>query len=160
MQEIHKDSVIMVGDGLNDIPCLQEAGIGISINAKSELNINAADVVILSENLHKILALIRFLRKGNLFIKINLFWAFAYNVVMMPIVAGAFYSFGVYVSPVWSAIAMSMSSLLVVAFSHILTFLHYDDSLDENKKSKSNPEVTIEATGSNRQSLISQEELN
>jgi P-type E1-E2 ATPase len=121
----------MVGDGLNDIPCLQEAGIGISINAKSELNINAADVVILSENLHKILALIRFLRKGNLFIKINLFWAFIYNIIVMPVVAGAFYSLGIFVSPIWSAIAMSCSSLLVVGFSHILTYLHYDDSLKE-----------------------------
>ena len=112
----------MIGDGLNDIPCLQEAGIGISINAKSELNINAADAVILSENLYKILALIRFLRRGNLFINLNLLWAFAYNVVMMPMVSGALYPFGVYISPSWSAIAMSLSSLFVVGFSHLLTF--------------------------------------
>ena len=115
--------------GLNDIPCLQEAGIGISINAKSELNINAADVVILSENLYKILALIRFINRGNLFIKINLFWAFAYNIVIMPIVAGVFFPLGVFVSPVWSSIAMSFSSLLVVGFSHLLSFFRYDDSL-------------------------------
>ena len=114
--------------GLNDIPCLQEAGIGISINAKSELNINAADVVILSENIYKILALVRFLRKGNLFIKLNLFWAFAYNIVIMPIVAGVFFPLDIFVSPVWSSIAMSGSSLLVVGFSHILSLFHYDDS--------------------------------
>jgi cation transport ATPase len=59
------------------------------------LNINAADVVILSENLYKILALVRFLNKGNLFIKLNLFWAFAYNIIIMPVVAGAFYSFDI-----------------------------------------------------------------
>jgi len=94
-QEEKKKLVIMIGDGLNDIPCLQEAGIGISINAKSELNINAADVVILSENLYKILALVRFLKKGNLFIMLNLFWAFAYNIIIMPVVAGAFYSFDI-----------------------------------------------------------------
>lgn len=115
--------------GLNDIPCIQEAAIGISINAKSEMNINAADVIILSENLHKILALVRLLRRGNLFIRINLFWAFGYNVIMMPVVAGIFYPFGILVSPMWSAIAMSCSSLLVVGFSHLLTCFHYDDSL-------------------------------
>ena len=107
---------------------MQEAGIGISINAKSELNINAADVVILSENIYKILALVRFLRKGNLFIKLNLFWAFAYNIVIMPIVAGVFFPLDIFVSPVWSSIAMSGSSLLVVGFSHILSLFHYDDS--------------------------------
>ena len=112
----------MTGDGLNDIPCLQEAGIGISINAKSELNINAADAVVLSENIYKILALVRFLKKGNLFIKINLFWAFAYNIVMMPIVAGILFPFNIYISPVWSAVAMSASSLIVVGFSHLLSF--------------------------------------
>ena len=106
----------MIGDGLNDVPCLQEAGIGISINAKSELNINAADVVILSQNLYKILALVRFLKRANLFISLNLFWAFAYNIVIMPIVAGAFYHWDIFVSPVWSSVAMSGSSLFVVGF--------------------------------------------
>ena len=67
--------VIMVGDGLNDIPCLQEAAIGVSINAKSELNINASDIIMLSENLFKILAMVKLLERGNTFININLFWA-------------------------------------------------------------------------------------
>ena len=123
----------MVGDGINDIPCLKESSIGISINAKSELNINAAAVIILSENLHKIVALLRFLKKGNLFIRINLFWAFIYNIVIMPIVAGVFFEWDVVVSPVWSAVAMSCSSLLVVGFSHMLTYFHYDDSLSVSK---------------------------
>ena len=126
----------MVGDGLNDIPCLQEAGIGISINAKSELNINAADVVILSENIYKILALIRFLKRGNLFINLNLLWAFAYNIVIMPVVAGVFFPLDIFVSPVWSSVAMSASSLIVVGFSHILSLFHFDDSF----KIKENPE--------------------
>ena len=129
VQHDDKTLAIMIGDGLNDIPCLQEAGIGISINAKSELNINAADVVILSENIYKILAMIRFIKRGNLFIKLNLFWAFAYNIIIMPIVAGVFFPWDVYISPVWSAIAMSGSSLLVVGFSHLLSFFEYDESL-------------------------------
>jgi Cu+-exporting ATPase len=131
---------------------LQEAGIGISINAKSELNINAADVVILSENIYKILALVRFLRKGNLFIRLNLFWAFAYNIVIMPIVAGVFYKYDVFVSPVGSCIAMSVSSLLVVGFSHALSLFTYDESLQPNTKKASRTELT-ELNISNREVL-------
>ena len=132
IKEVQHDDrtlAIMIGDGLNDIPCLQEAGIGISINAKSELNINAADVVILSENVYKILAMIRFLKRGNLFIYLNLFWALAYNIIMLPMVSGALYPFNIYISPIWSAIAMSCSSLIVVGFSNLLSCFEYDESL-------------------------------
>lgn len=101
----------------------------MSINAKSELNINAADVVVLDDNLYKILALIRMLKKGNLFININLFWAFAYNIIIMPIVAGVFYKWDFWVSPIWSSIAMSLSSIIVVSISHLLSFFTYDESL-------------------------------
>ena len=116
----------MIGDGINDIPCLQEAGIGISINAKSELNINAADVVILSENLYKILALIRFLKKANTFINFNIFWAFAYNILMLPIVTGALFPLGIYITPVESAIAMSVESLIVACICNMLSLFEYD----------------------------------
>ena len=143
IKEVQKDDekvAIMIGDGLNDIPCLQEAGIGMSINAKSELNINAADVVILSENLYKILAFIRFMKRGNTFININLFWAFLYNVVMLPMVSGALFPLNIYISPVWSAIAMSASSLIVVGFSNLLSLFEYDESLrkedDEEKEER------------------------
>lgn len=145
IKEVQKDgnrASIMIGDGLNDIPCLQEAGIGVSINAKSELNINAADVVILSENLYKILALVRFLNRGNLFIRLNLFWAFAYNIVIMPITAGVLFPLDIFVSPVWSSIAMSCSSLMVVGFSHFLSCFSYDDSL---KEQHSNEEAPVDA---------------
>lgn len=125
---------MMIGDGLNDIPCLQESSIGVSINAKSELNLNAADVIILSENLHKIVTLFRLLNKSNLFININLFWSFAYNVAIIPVVAGCFYGLDVYISPVWSSIAMSVSSLVVVMFSHLLVCFKYDDSLEIDQK--------------------------
>jgi len=90
------------------------------------LNINAADVVVLDENLFKILALIRLLKKGNLFININLFWAFGYNIIIMPIVAGVFYNWDIWVSPIWSSIAMSLSSIIVVSISHLLSFFTYD----------------------------------
>ena len=129
---------MFIYSGLNDIPCLQEAGIGISINAKSELNINAADIIILSKNLYKILALIRFLKKGNLFINVNLFWAFAYNIMIMPIVAGVFYHWGIFISPIWSSISMSLSSIIVVSFSHMLECIHYDESIVRKESKDAN----------------------
>lgn len=87
----------------------------------------------MSENLYKILALIRLIKKGNLFIKINLFWAFSYNIIMMPVVAGALYPLGIFISPVWSSIAMSLSSILVVLFSQLLVVFNYDESLNNNR---------------------------
>ena len=124
------------------------------------MNINAADVIILSENLHKILALVRLLRRGNLFIRINLFWAFGYNVVVMPVVAGIFYPFGILVSPMWSAIAMSCSSLIVVGFSHLLTCFHYDDSLIEKYPNTSTTlESAHDLSGSNREVITLNEEI-
>lgn len=91
----------------------------------------------LSENLYKIVALVNLLHRGNTFININLFWAFLYNLTIMPIVAGLFYGYGVTISPVWSSIAMSCSSILVVAFSHILSFFKYDE--DPSHRVHNNP---------------------
>lgn len=115
----------------------------MSINAKSELNINAADVVVLDDNLYKILALIRMLKKGNLFININLFWAFAYNIIIMPIVAGVFYKWDFWVSPIWSSIAMSLSSIIVVSISHLLSFFTYDESLKTQVKSNKSIDTSL-----------------
>lgn len=81
----------------------------------------------LSENLYKIVAFVNLLTRGNQFININLFWAFLYNLTIMPIVAGLFYNYNITISPIWSSIAMSSSSILVVGFSHILSFLTYDE---------------------------------
>lgn len=83
----------------------------------------------LSENLYKIVTFVNLLKKGNRFIKLNLLWAFLYNLAMMPIVAGVFYSFDVTISPVWSSIAMSCSSIFVVAFSHTLSWCKFDESI-------------------------------
>ena len=82
------------------------------------------------------MALVRFLRRGNLFVRLNLFWAFAYNIAAMPIVAGALFYWDIFLSPVWSSVAMSGSSLFVVGFSHLLSFFHYDDSFLPEKEKK------------------------
>ena len=73
---------MMIGDGLNDVLSLKEAGVGVSINAKSELNLMASDVIILNENLWKIVVLFKLMNAANLVVYINLIWAFAYNIIM------------------------------------------------------------------------------
>lgn len=91
----------------------------------------------LSEDLFKILTFVKLLRRGNQFINANLFWAFIYNLTIMPVVAGAFYNYNITISPVWSSIAMSCSSILVVSFSHLMSFFEYDVS----KKYKPKPKM-------------------
>ena len=70
----------MIGDGLNDVLSLQQACVGVSINAKSELNLVASDVIVLNENLWSIVILLELMRISNLYVYINLIWAFSYNI--------------------------------------------------------------------------------
>lgn len=86
---------MMIGDNLNDILSIYEADVGVSINAKSELNLLASDIVILSENLWLIPFLFNLMRKSRTFIILNLVWAFAYNVTMAPVAAGVFYKYNI-----------------------------------------------------------------
>ena len=80
--------VMYIGDGLNDILCLQESTIGVSINAQSLLNLVASDVVLLNSDLMKVVQTFQILNNGNLFIWICIFWAFSYKIVMLPFAAG------------------------------------------------------------------------
>lgn len=123
----------MIGDGLNDILSIQEASIGVSINAKSELNLKASDVVALNENLWKIISLFKLLRNARLLIILNLVWAFSYNLFMIPISAGVFYSYGFEVSPILASAFMSSSSLIVVIISNFLKCLRNNPSTQYQK---------------------------
>ncbi len=106
--------VMMIGDGINDAPSLATATIGVSISSGTDIATNSADVILMNDKLNSIIKLMYISKRTIKNIKQNLFWAFFYNILMIPAAAGLLTKFGIRMNPMLASLAMTISSLTVV----------------------------------------------
>ena len=115
--------VMMCGDGINDSPALANADIGVSVSSGTEIAMDSSDVILMNNDLSKILDFITISKHTIRIIKQNLFWAFFYNTLMIPIALGILRTIGITINPMIAGIAMVISSLTVILNSLRLRYL-------------------------------------
>jgi P-type E1-E2 ATPase len=109
---------MFIGDGINDSPVLAQANVGCAINSASDITVGAAGIVLMKDNLKDVLYSIMIAKKSYQRIKINFFFAFLYNIILIPVAMGFFYPIkGFVLDPMFAAIAMAASSISVVSSS-------------------------------------------
>lgn len=110
-----KSKVMFIGDGINDAPSIKQADIGITLNSGADISKDAGDIVLINNELKSVIKSIKLSKETMKIVKQNLFWAFAYNTVGIPIAAGVLFPFfGIMLTPMYAGIAMSFSSVTVV----------------------------------------------
>ena len=134
--------VMMVGDGINDAPALTRADIGVSISTGTDIAVDAADIVLMKASLKDVAAAVRISRKTIRNIHENLFWAFFYNILLIPVAAGAYSALGISMAPAFGAAAMSISSFTVCMNALRLNLVKpYDTRHDRAVKYKTTDNV-------------------